>query len=384
MRSGYADPHFTTFLFKIASRCNLNCLYCYEYNRGDDTWRTQPSRMSLETFKAACNRIREHVIQFDVRNFCIIFHGGEPLLVGPERFQHYLQALNECFSCVPAALHLGLQTNGTLISEEWVEILDKSPIPIGLGISLDGGTSQFNRLRIFHTGESSFAAVLRGIEHLKKGRVIFKNTSFLKVIDPEEEPVEVASSLVRLGVKRCDFLLPLVHWNSRFVSDEAEYQKRIKEYFEKSLDWWWNCEPERSLEIRTFKVWGCHLLGRRQRIDSWGGGPSQIVVIDASGGYQLTDSYKVVSNGFTQLGMNIYDHTLVEVMQNEKVLWIREQASLLPTKCKACEFAFACGGGQLANRFHETDFARESFHYQGIFSGLQKLKSYLEHEASSA
>ena len=49
------------FIVKIASRCNLNCDYCYEYNLGDSTWRSQPAVMSLETLGRAADRIVEHV-----------------------------------------------------------------------------------------------------------------------------------------------------------------------------------------------------------------------------------------------------------------------------------------------------------------------------------
>ncbi len=73
---------FHTFIWKIASRCNLNCTYCFVYNMADQRWREQPAFMSDAVARQCAVRIREHCLKHDQRHVSIIFHGGEPLLGG--------------------------------------------------------------------------------------------------------------------------------------------------------------------------------------------------------------------------------------------------------------------------------------------------------------
>ncbi len=48
MLGDWAPSPLVEFVLKIESRCNLNCDYCYVYNMGDESWRDQPSSMSLD------------------------------------------------------------------------------------------------------------------------------------------------------------------------------------------------------------------------------------------------------------------------------------------------------------------------------------------------
>ena len=73
---------FHTFIWKIASRCNLNCSYCFVYNMADQRWREQPAFMSDAVARQTAARVREHCQKHDKRDVSIVFHGGEPLLGG--------------------------------------------------------------------------------------------------------------------------------------------------------------------------------------------------------------------------------------------------------------------------------------------------------------
>ena len=71
-------PALSPFIIKLASRCNLNCTYCYVYNKADTTWRGRPAHMSVETFQATIERMREHCLASGQRAVSVVFHGGEP------------------------------------------------------------------------------------------------------------------------------------------------------------------------------------------------------------------------------------------------------------------------------------------------------------------
>ncbi|WDM67685.1 hypothetical protein K6978_19950 [Xanthomonas cucurbitae] len=81
-----------TVLLKVASRCNIDCTYCYVYNMGDEGWRGMPALMSDATVDALCQRLSELALA-QARKFAIVLHGGEPMMMGPRRLKKLLTAL---------------------------------------------------------------------------------------------------------------------------------------------------------------------------------------------------------------------------------------------------------------------------------------------------
>src|SRR5258708_7595781 len=126
-----ANP--TTFLMKIASRCNLACDYCYVYNHADQSWRGQPAVMSVAHRRVLARRLAEYAIQEQVQSLTIIFHGGEPLLAG---VYWIIAAAREFRQALPynTSIILSLQTNGTLLDEAAVLSLANAGIWISLSI----------------------------------------------------------------------------------------------------------------------------------------------------------------------------------------------------------------------------------------------------------
>src|SRR3954447_1105962 len=79
--SGSASP-LAWVVLKVAQRCNLNCTYCYVYNRGDDSWRARPKFISEDIIRQLATRIRQHCARYSCSLFTVELHGGEPLLLG--------------------------------------------------------------------------------------------------------------------------------------------------------------------------------------------------------------------------------------------------------------------------------------------------------------
>ena len=67
------------FVLKVASRCNLNCSYCYVYNKGDETWRSRPSIMPAAVVTASVDRIRRYCEASGQTVAPIVFHGDAGL-----------------------------------------------------------------------------------------------------------------------------------------------------------------------------------------------------------------------------------------------------------------------------------------------------------------
>ena len=130
-----ADPKCHLLVVKVASRCNLNCSYCYVYNAGDRSHLLQPAIMADETVAALIQRTATHCRRHGIAEFTFVFHGGEPLLAGPGFFRRFVAHVARDFP-PETKPRFCLQTNGTLLTKEWCELL--SDLNIGIGISLDG------------------------------------------------------------------------------------------------------------------------------------------------------------------------------------------------------------------------------------------------------
>ena len=70
--------YIDTVLLKVASRCNLDCSYCYVYHMGDESWRSLPKRMSKETQALVVAELGS-LMRAQSRPFSVVLHGGEKL-----------------------------------------------------------------------------------------------------------------------------------------------------------------------------------------------------------------------------------------------------------------------------------------------------------------
>ena len=108
-----------TVLVKTASRCNIDCSYCYVYQGPDTSWRLQPKRMRREVAAALHDRLVEQA-QRQEAGFAIVLHGGEPLLLGFGELAALLRGLRAHLT--PDRHPISIQTNGTLLSEELLDL----------------------------------------------------------------------------------------------------------------------------------------------------------------------------------------------------------------------------------------------------------------------
>ncbi|MGV3481886.1 MAG: radical SAM protein, partial [Sphingobium sp.] len=171
------------FIIKTAARCNLNCSYCYVYNQADTAWRSRPALMSDQIFTATVDRISRHVVQSGQTEALILFHGGEPMLVGKRRFDEMCRALHHALGDL-VDVQLAIQTNGVLIDEDWIALFRAHDVQ--LGISLDGMAVANDRHRVDHKGRGSHAAVVRAMDRLAAADYRF---GLLCVIPLGEDPV---------------------------------------------------------------------------------------------------------------------------------------------------------------------------------------------------
>src|ERR1700759_2989719 len=125
------DPAFPSqpiaqLLVKVASRCNIDCSYCYWFR--DAAVYDKPKLMSCEVLDALLRRVEEHVVRHSLPEFPLILHGGEPMLWGIENFSRIAQGCAAVAARTGCDIPIAVTTNGVLIEEAWLDCFETNRI----------------------------------------------------------------------------------------------------------------------------------------------------------------------------------------------------------------------------------------------------------------
>ena len=99
-------PAFRQFVLKVAARCDLACDHCYVYEAADTSWRSKPRFVSTDTVRRTAERIAEHAAAHRLPAVSVVLHGGEPLLLSPDRMNGVLTELRDTIEKAGCAVDL--------------------------------------------------------------------------------------------------------------------------------------------------------------------------------------------------------------------------------------------------------------------------------------
>ncbi|MCU0748539.1 MAG: radical SAM protein [Akkermansiaceae bacterium] len=325
---------FTTFLLKVASRCNLDCTYCYEFKLADQSWKDQPHLMTSEVWRVSAEKISDYALKHELLSVGINLHGGEPLLLGKKNIRFLLSDFKSILSKNNINVSYGLQTNGVLLDQEWLDIF--SEFNVRIGISLDGDPNAHDKNRVFFSGKGSYAIVREAINlclSQAKNREVFGGT--LAVIDVESDPIEVLHHFLDIGVKTVDFLFPDANWDSLPPGKKHFHETIYADWLIKVFNEYLRINDP-SISIRIFETLIKLCLGYKHNMDIFGIAPIEILVISANGDLHALDSLKASLP--TYLGKNILsdDFEYSTIAKTELGKAQTGGYENLADKCKAC------------------------------------------------
>jgi uncharacterized protein len=338
-------PHCKLLVVKVAARCNLNCNYCYMFNGGDLSYLRRPAIMSTQIVKSMMRRVAAHCRRHSLSKFTFVLHGGEPLLAPPSFYRTFAESVKTLLSD-NIEVTLALQTNGTLITEEWCRLFQE--LGIGIGISLDGPQEINDRQRLDHKGRGSFDRVLAGwnlavSNGLKPGLLV--------VIDTSSDPKKVFDLVKKLDPRTVDFLFP-----------DATHDKLPPGYSVNSqstahADWLievfraWVADDDPKMRIRVFSNIMRSILGKNDGFDALGTGDNQVLVIESDGEIQPVDVLRFCKEGITSTRYNVEEHDLDEAFEDPLIRLYYGSHKRLCSTCNACNLRGICGGGFLPHRY---------------------------------
>jgi uncharacterized protein len=359
---------FDTYVVKIASRCNLNCDYCYMYNLQDKTWHDQPAVMPEEVTAALGKRIAEYSLRHGVQFVHLILHGGEPLLVGRRRLSNWVAQIRGLLDGYVRPV-FSIQSNGVLIDEAWIELLAK--LRVRIGISVDGPAKFHDLHRKDHYGNGSFNDVVNSIRLLRShpnGPQIF--STVMAVVDTNIPPQYLFDLWQELDVPGFDLSLPHANHTHRPPEGAMSYGDWLIEFFDL---WFIQNRPDRK--IRYFENIIRCLLGYPYSTDNIGGKPVGVVVIETDGSIEPTDAFKCCENGITKIGYNIVNHELEQAQMLPMVKILQGGAKKLCSKCTACELIDICGGGYMPHRYSaENGFDNPSVYCRDLEKLIRHIR----------
>jgi uncharacterized protein len=364
--TGGDPPLASTFVLKVAERCNLNCSYCYMYNKGDTSFRDRPKFMSRPVASAMLNRIAAYGRRHEIPRISLALHGGEPLLVGRDWAEWFLDEARRVGDAAGVSFAFAMQTNGTLLDEDWVELLARHDVR--LGVSCDGPPEVHDRERVDHGGRGSYAEVRRAIELLAAGYP--GRWGVLTVANPEVPGSSVLEHFAELGVPHVDFLWPDFHHD-----DPPPWPSgTLGAYYRELFDCWYD-ELDSRPRIRWFESVISLLLGGTSDIDALGGDPITDVMVESDGTWEPLDTLRTCENGITRTGLDALTHDVEAIWDVPLYQTGLRNQELLPRTCLECPFRHVCGGGYLAHRYRrQTGFANPSVHCADLLDVLWHVR----------
>ncbi|MEO8191247.1 MAG: radical SAM protein [Acidobacteriota bacterium] len=360
------------FILKVASRCNLNCSYCYVYNKGDNTWQSRPSIMPAAVFTAAVGRIRRSCQSSGQTVAQIVFHGGEPCLAGAARLKAWCREMRDGLRGV-ADPHFAIQTNGTLIDEEWIAVFREEGIRIG--VSMDGPAAIHDAFRVDHRGRGSHAAVEEGLRALLDAGL---SPEVLSVIPLNGDGLRTYEYFRSLGIRRINFLLPDYTHDTKRSAVADPRATPVADFLMPIVEKWCRQDWEET-EIPLFRQIAELVLGGPSRWDQFGNGPMGIVCVEADGAIEGLDVLRVCGDGMAAAGLSVLcdDFERIAAASELHGRAIFEGISV-PSDCTGCPERDTCGGGYLPHRFSkERGFDNPSIWCADILQLFGKMRELL-------
>lgn len=369
-------PQLLTRNFHVLAKpvgpiCNLDCKYCF-YLEKEKLYPTEKQwRMSDAVLeKYICDYIRGQ----SSKDIYFAWQGGEPTLLGVEFFRKAV-ALQKQFAG-GKTISNAIQTNGTLLDDEWCDFLTAEKFLVG--ISIDGPRELHDTFRVDKRQQPTFDQVMRGLELLKKYRVDF-NTLTVVGRENSRQPLEIYRFLKSIGSEFLQFI-PLVERAAPDNSSGLDFAEPPTPDGRESSSpvTPWSVEPETygNFLCAIFDEWVRRDVGKifvqlfDVALSNWMGLGSPLCVFAEKCGAALAiehngDVYSCDHYVYPRWKLgNVMNQNLGTIVSSpEQQKFGADKSDLLPKYCRQCEVRFACNGECPKHRFAKTPDGEDGLNY---------------------
>ena len=379
----FAKPLYV-MLKPAGAHCNLACKYCYYLEKNKLYPTAQRHLMNDEMLEQFT---REYIEAQTMNQVLFTWHGGEPLLRSIDFYRKAL-SLQQKYAGGRRIDNV-IQTNGTLLTDEWCEFFAQNHWLVG--ISIDGPQPDHDHYRLTAAGKPSWKKVMQGIKLLKKHGVEWNAMAVVNAYNANH-PLEFYRFFKENG---CQFLqfTPIVerqtrHEDGRTLASladkneiplsEASVAPEQWGYFLCAIFDEWVRKDVGKIFVEIFDCTLANWMGISPGICAYSKECGHAGVMEHNGDVYSCDHFVFPEY---KLG-NIRDHSLIDMLYGEQQQeFNRLKHSSLPRQCKECDMEFACHGECPKNRFMKDKYGDSGLNYlcPGYYHYYQHVAPYMDY-----
>ena len=372
--------------------CNLDCQYCFFLSK-EQMYPGSGFRMEPHVHEAYVGQLLAAHDGTD--EVVVAFQGGEPTMMGLDFFRRTLE-LEDQFRRPGQRILNTIQTNGTLLDDEWGSFLREHDFLVG--VSIDGPRAMHDAYRVDKGGKPTFDRVLRGLDVLRRhevdwnalttvnaangdhGREVYTflrdelGAAYVQLIPIVERVTPELLPLAEAGWGRRPGERPLYRQRGDLVTHRTvgaeQYGQFLVDVFEE-----WVRHDVGDVFVQVFDTALAHWLGMDQvgmcvHARTCG----SALALEHNGDLYSCDHYVEDDH---LLG-NIADgHTLLDLVAlPQQTAFGQAKLDSLPAYCRGCDVRFACNGGCPKDRFLTTPEGEPGLHY--LCAGYQRFFRHVD------
>jgi len=349
-----ASREFQVFVKPIGSICNLDCHYCYYLKKEHLYPESESFRMPPDILE---EYIAQHLDASPETEIRFSWHGGEPTVLGLDYFREIV-ALQRKHKPPDRRIANGIQTNGTLLDEDWCRFFAEEGFAVGL--SLDGPREMHDLHRVTKDGKPTHEETMRGYKLLRKHGV---NTDILCVVNAHNVrfPLQIYRFFKQINAQFISFL-PMIEPQPDAgggISSITLPPEAWGEFLCAVFDEWRDKDIGR-VKVQIFEEATRTAFGQEHSLCIFWPTCGDIPVVEHNGDFYSCDHFVDEEH---RLG-NIGEIPLVELLESPaQRAFGRAKLETLSRYCLECEVRAMCNGGCPKNRFLEAPNGEPGLNY---------------------
>ena len=372
--------------------CNLDCEYCFFLSK-DELYPGSEFRMPPRVHEAYISQLL--AAQRGVDEVVVAFQGGEPTLMGIDFFRRTLE-LERRFAAPGQRILNTMQTNATLLDDEWCAFLAENDFLVG--VSIDGPRQMHDAYRVDKGGKPTFGRVVRGLGALKRHGVEWNALTTVNAANAghglevyrflRDDLGATFVQLIPIVERVTAELLPLAEsgWGTR-SGDRPLYRQEGDLVTHRTV----GAKAYGRFLVDVFEEWARHDVGDvfvsmfDTALAHWMGVDQaglcvhartcgDAVALEHNGDLYSCDHY--VEPGYL-LGNIAEGRTMLELVNlPQQRAFGQAKLETLPAYCRSCDVRFACNGGCPKDRFIAAPDGEPGLHY--LCAGYQDFFHHVD------
>jgi uncharacterized protein len=331
-----------------SSFCNIDCKYCYLPDR------LSKKKITLETVELAIkNAFDENLVK---EEFSIVWHAGEPTALD---LGFYVKVNEILDKIVPDGFKVNqhIQTNATLINQEWCDFFVKSKMIVG--VSIDGPQFIHDAKRVTRSGKGTYEKTMNGINLLKKNDIEF---SVIAVVTDTslDYPNEIYDFFKNLGTRSVGFNIDEEDGVNLVSSIQNEQEEKLKNFWK--IIYKLQLQKDNYLHIR--EIFGFNEMFLKNNFEELSLNlgqmttPLKIITLDTDGNFTTFSPELIGMKDERYLDFtlgNVYKNSFRSILDSEKFNLIFSEIMTGIKLCsESCDYFKLCGGGAPSNKLYEN------------------------------